>query len=241
MIIKYPTGFYADVLPLNLDQAGNITFTVSDTRPPRAELTFPQIPTGLYYKKKKPVSADRYVVDPVYYVSTANSSTLNNNNQQFEIGQILEISSVDFPSVTPINTSLKFDSVHNLNVLNYPEMGLDQQEIAAINNNSQAVFLGLIDKLNVAKAEVQTYDIDINKYQKQINETNKTISAVDVMLANLSDGFAKSELEKTKETLVNSLTTATEGLYLTIDEREKVAASITVIIDELNSLSVVVK
>ncbi len=241
MIIKYPTGFYADILPIDLNQEGNITFTVSDNKPPRAELTFPQIPTGLYYKRRKPISADRYVTEPVYYVSTANSSTLNNNTQQFEVGQILDITTTDFPNVTPINTTLKFDSVHNLNYLNYQEMGLSQEEINTINTNSQPIFLSLIDKLNVSKAEVQTYDIDINKYQKQINETKKTIVAVDVMLANLTDGPVKDEMLRTKATLDQSLSTATEALFITVQEREAVAANISNIVDELNNLSTVVK
>lgn len=241
MIIRYPTGFYSDALPMELSQAGNITFTISDSKPPRASLLFPQIPTGLYYKRRGTIQRDVYVTEPVYVVSTSNTESINDNRFQYEIGELIE------PDVDVADTvggdvvDKTYVSTHNLNRLDYEEMGLVAEEINAINDNSKSVYFGLNSKLNEYKAELQSYDIEINRYQKTINETEKALAAVEIMVNNLSPGPARDELIKTKDSLGRSLSLSYEGQTLTIAQRNETDQNIKTILAELRDLALVVK
>lgn len=241
MIIRYPTGFYSDALPMELSQAGNITFTVSDSKPPRASLLFPQIPTGLYYKRRGKVIRDIYLTEPVYVVSTSNTESINDNRFQYEIGELIE------PDVDVADTvggdvvDKTYVSTHNLNRLDYGEMGLAANEINAINDNSKPVYFSLNTKLNEFKAELQSYDIEINRYQKTINETEKALAAVEIMVNNLTTSPARDELIRTKDNLGRSLSLSYEGQALTITRRNETDQNIKTILTELRDLALVVK
>lgn len=241
MIINYPTGFYADVLPLNLNEAGNITFTVSDTRPPRSELIFPQIPTGLYYRKRPSPRPDTYVGKPIFYISTANNPTLNNSTQQFEVGQYLDENTPIAFNLTDINVNSPYASTHNLNLFDYDSMGLNLTEINSIDYNSKKIFYDLNIKLNSLKAAVGSDDLNINKLQKQLNETAKTIDAVKVMTLNTSDTTVKDQLEATLVNLQRSYDLTTEQMALLVAKREEKALQVLAVSDELNNLAVVVR
>ena len=241
MIIKYPTGFYVDVLPMNLNEAGNITFTVSDTRPPRSELIFPQIPTGLYYRKRPSPRPDTYVGKPIFYISNANNPTLNNSAQQFEVGQYLDENTPIAYNLTDINVNSPYTSTHNLNLFDYDSMGLNGAEINSIDSNSKKIFYDLNIKLNSLKAAVGSDDLNINKLQKQLNETSKTIDAVKVMITNTSDIAVKEQLTTTLENLQRSYDLTTEQMALLVAKREEKAVQVMAISDELNNLAVVVR
>jgi len=241
MIIKFPTGFYSNVLPIELTQRGNITFTVSGGKPPRASLLFPQIPTGLFYKKKSMVNTIDYLTEPIYFVSAANSDAINDNRQQYEVGQYIEVGEpVPFPGdVTEID--LIYSSVHNLNLLDYVEMGLNINEINSINANSKQIYLTLNSQFNEYKALLVTQDIEINKSQKTINEIIKTLSAVETMINNLSSGSAKDELIKTKGSLTKNLDQNQEAQAAVLVARTENRLNMSTILNELRLLSMVVK
>ena len=241
MIIKYPTGFYANVLPIELAQQGNITFTVSGGKPPRASLLFPQIPTGLFYRKKTGLNTKDYLTQPVYFVSTANADTVNDNRLQYEVGQYIEVGEpIPFASdVSEID--IIYSSVHNLNLFDYTEMGLNNIEIDSINSNSKSIYLSLNNQFNEYKALLITQDIETNKYQKTINEIEKTISAVEIMINNLSSGPARGELIKTMDSLVSNLNLNREGQAMLVVARDENKANMLTILEELRKLSMVVK
>ena len=214
MIIKFPTGFYANVIPTHPSDVGNVTFTISDSTPPRSELLFPQIPTGLYYRRKNNSTSNRYLSEPIFYISSANSKILNNNTQQFEIGQLLEAKPPDDIFLTNIDVFGAHSSTHDLN---------------------------LIIRLNYYKASVNSFDIEINKSQKSINEAQKTVLAVSVMIENSSEGVVKDELIRTKDSLDKTLAMTQEKLYLLVSQRESKAEDVLSVTDELNKLALVVK
>ena len=241
MIIKFPTGFYTNVIPTHPSDVGNVTFTISDSTPPRSELLFPQIPTGLYYRKRNHNNSDRHLSEPIFYISSANSQVLNNNMQQFEIGQLLEAKPPADIFLTNIDVFGAHASTHDLNILDLEDMGLDTLEIKAINDNSSAIYLDLIIRLNVNKASVNAFDIEINKSQKSINETQKTVLAVNVMIENSSEGAVKDRLIRTKDSLDRLLIITQEGLHLLVSSREAKAGDILFLTDELNKLALVVK
>jgi len=241
MIIKFPTGFYANVIPTHPSDVGNVTFTISDSTPPRSELLFPQIPTGLFYRKRNNSTSNRYLSEPIFYISSANSKILNNNTQQFEIGQLLEAKPPDDIFLTNIDVFGAHSSTHDLNRLDLEDMGLDTLEIKAINDNSKAIYLDLIIRLNSYKASVNSFDIEINKSQKSINEAQKTVLAVSVMIENSSEGVVKDELMRTKDSLDKTLSMTQEKLYLLVSQRESKAEDVISVTDELNKLALVVK
>jgi LysM repeat protein len=241
MIINFPTGFYVNVIPASLSDVGNVTFTISDSNPPRSELLFPQIPTGLYYRKRSKNNSDRYLSDPIFYNSSANSQVLNNNTQQFEIGQLIDPKPPADIFLTNVDVYGSHSSTHNLNRLDLADMGLDVKEIKAINDNSRTIYLDLVILLNSIKASVNSYDTEINKRQKLLNETNKASSAVIVMIENLSDGVVKDELTKTKESLDKTLEITQESLLNLVASREAKALEVIMVTDELNRLALVVK
>lgn len=241
MIIRYPTGFYSNVLPMDLAQTGNITFTVSDGKPPRASLLFPQIPTGLFYKKKTGINTKDYLTEPVYFVSTANSNTINDNRLQYEIGEFIEVG-VPIPYSSDVSEiDAIYSSVHNLNFLDYAEMGLNNNEINSINDNSKKIYLSLNSQFNDYKALLVTQDVEINRYQKTINEIEKTLSAVETMINNLSSGSARDELIKTKDSLYLNLDINQSGQNRMLVARDENRKNMTTILDELRKLAMVVK
>ena len=241
MIIKFPTGFYSNVLPIDLAQRGNITFTVSGGKPPRASLLFPQIPTGLFYKKKTRVNTIDYLTEPIYFISAANSNTINDNRLQYEVGQYIEVGEpVPFPSDVSEIDSI-YSSVHNLNLFDYTEMGLNNNEINSININSKQIYLSLNNQFNDYKALLVTQDIEINKTQKTINEIVKTLSAVETMINNLTSGSARDELIKTKDSLTKNLYLNQETQTSILVARTENRLNMSTILDELRLLSMVVK
>lgn len=241
MIIRFPTGFYSNVLPIDLAQPGNITFTVSGGKPPRASLLFPQIPTGLFYKKRAGINTKDYLTEPVYFVSTANSETINDNRLQYEIGEYIEVG-VPIPFASDVSEiDSIYSSVHNLNLFDYMEMGLNTAEIDSINANSKQIYLTLNNQFNDYKALLIAQDVEINRYQKTINETEKTLSAVETMINNLSTGFARDELIKTKDSLISSLDTNRQGQEKTILARDENRRNMGTILEELRNLAMVVK
>jgi hypothetical protein len=226
---------------MDLTQPGNITFTVSDGKPPRASLLFPQIPTGLFYKKKTGINTPDYLRNPIYFVSTANSSTINDNRLQYEVGQYLEAGEPVALTGDVSEVDAIYSSVHNLNLFDYAEMGLNINEIDSINSNSKQIYLSLNNQFNDSKALLVAQDIDINKYQKTINEIEKTLSAVETMVNNLSPGATREELIKTKDSLIQNLELNKEGQAILLLARDENRLNIKTILEELRKLSTVVK
>lgn len=241
MIINYPTGFYSNVLPIDLAQRGNITFTVSGGKPPRASLLFPQIPTGLFYKKKSMVNTIDYLTEPIYFVSVGNSNTINDNRLQYEVGQHIEVGEPVLFAGDVSEIDHIYSSVHNLNLFDYTEMGLNNNEIDSINSNSKQIYLSLNNQFNDYKALLVTQDIETNKHQKTINEIVKTLSAVETMINNLTSGSARDELIKTKDSLISNLIINQEAQTVVLDARTENRLNMSTILNELRLLSMVVK
>ena len=107
MIIKFPTGLYKSVLPIN-GKSGNITYTISSMSPPRPFINAVKLPTIEELK----VTPDKVFTDEerreqlgelVFTVVNSNRSLPGSNTKTFEIGEILAFENL--VPVEEINTS----------------------------------------------------------------------------------------------------------------------------------------
>lgn len=185
MIIRYPTGLYASVLPAP-DEYGNVTFTISSTDPPRSALQFHQIPDGIANKH-----LDRQLLDKpllrenlgplAFTVSRSTASETGSGTKQFEIGEVLEFGDAEVASISPMLISSRTEIRHDTNVLDYDALGITDDELEAIKLSAHQALEQLEVSLNEARQNRANVEIDINKNQKAINETSKAIAALETL------------------------------------------------------------
>lgn len=186
MIINYPTGLYKNVLPDGPDDSQNVTFLISNTAPPKASLLFPKIPIGIANRKRAPDGLTpekrRLTVGPlVFTISRASRNLTGNNAQQYEIGSVLDFSYSSIKQTDPMLVSTKTEIQHNLNLYDYAELGLTEDDVELINEQSITTFDIITNRLNYLRIKRSDAEVRINTTQKLINEANKNIAALEVM------------------------------------------------------------
>lgn len=212
MIINFPTGFYTAAINPGPNKAGNVTFTVSSTTPPRSQLLFVKTPVGLSRRKR---SARLYtdkerrdvVAQLAISVSKSGASKVGSGMKQYEVGQILEFEAL--PPVTqnlnPMLVSATSDVRHDTNLLDYGAIGLSQDIQAAIEQESAAAYYNLQQQLNEAITKRRDLELDAQDTQKKLNEVNKTIDGLQGVLVvspnNQTLLAAVTELEAKREEL----------------------------------------
>jgi hypothetical protein len=186
MIINYPTGLYSTVLPKGQD-AGNVTYLISNTIPPRSDLLIPKVPIGIVEKKFKPrniVLTKRRETfgELIFSISKASRKEEGNNAKQFEIGRILEFNDESGKSVQPMYVAAATEMRHDTNILNYDQMGLSLEEQNAISELSLITQDALTERLNEYRRQRADAEQIINVNQKLINDLTKTIDSLEITL-----------------------------------------------------------
>lgn len=227
MIIRFPTGLYADAgqLPTNPADAGNVTYVISNDDPKRAQDVTLQLPLAEEIAPRPPLAYDdktrRAQLGPLVFTYVdANQTITGSNRKMFEVGQYLDFNSpeIDLPEQTPIPSIV--DIQHNTNVLDLEDAGLTTDEINSLIDQSTTKKKELEDQLATIQNEISNEKIAISENQKQINEVVKIISAVRVVVG-IPEGS-----QQHNPTLDSLLTRQTE--------LELARASL---VDELNSLN----
>ncbi len=237
MIIRFPTGLYKNVLPKVESDSTSVTYTISSTDPPRTELQFQQVPTGVERQLRNfPIHTlqTRRAAngDLIYTISKSNYSNVGWGAKQFEVGQVLEFSTVDESTVDPLlvgDTEIR----HDTNLLDYDAIGLSSAEQDLIKSSADAQFKELSDELNVLKMSHSDTSILLNTNQKTINEVSKAISA----LGQLSTDGISSIVAK----LNARLTELTVEKNTLIETLNSIAAEASSVSDSLKQLSELVK
>jgi hypothetical protein len=198
MIILYPTGLYDDVLPHQPQDSQNITFLISNTPPPRTSLLFPKIPVGVANRQRPPDTLTpeqrRITVGAlIFTVSSASRTQTGNNSKQYEIGEIFGFDNVWLKATDPMLASDKTEIQHNLNMYNYPELGLTENDVDLINEQSLSTFNTITNRLNYLRVARADAEVRINTNQKIINEANKNITALVIMIQ--TAGVTDSDVE----------------------------------------------
>lgn len=185
MIIKYPTGYYASALPAKPSDAGNVTYYISNSEPPRTQLQYPQVPLGIVQKIKPsrdldPVTRRSQVGELIYSISEGLPVSTATGKRQYEIGQIIEFSEDDGVAVDPMLVTSKTEVRHDTNLYDLASMGLSSEEIVTIENSTLVALGEITDRLNRVKQLRTDTELEINSLQKTINELNKTINSLNV-------------------------------------------------------------
>jgi hypothetical protein len=244
MIIKFPTGFYETVIPQNPQDGGNVTFVISNTEPPRANLTFPKIPLGIVDRKKQPKTIgllDRRdtVDDLVFTISQSSRTEEGNNNRQFETGQVLEFSDSPIKLIDPMLVGNTTQTQHDVNRLNYDALGVDAEEQQLIADSSLVVYRDLSDQLNTVRQRRRDSESLVTSNQKVINDTDRALKGL-VIIQNSSPttdsdvddliiklGLRRSEAFEARDEATEVANTAAAEASVLVDEIRTVGTILT--------------
>lgn len=250
MIIKYPTGLYYTVLPHVPSDAGNVTYTISNTAPPRSSLLFQKIPIGVVNKKKPSPAVLTYdrresVGELIFTVSKSIRSNEGNNARQYEIGQVFDFEQTEISAVDPMLVSEVTEIRHDTNRIDYDALGLTVAEQQALASATFVAQKDLMDSLNEVKRLRANAEENINSQQKIINDTNRAISGINITLeTTIVTGSFGSEGSVLEEIIAKLKVKATEAIIardqyvILANDYAAQAASLT---DQLRSVGVLVK
>lgn len=197
MIIRYPTGAYRDVLPSKESDIGNVTFTVSNTSPPRSSLTFPKIPFTIALRETKPTPKSK---DPSKYgelsitINKTKANVIRSNAKSYDVGQILEFAESALVAIKPMLVVESIEDRHDTNIYNLSNAGLTDVDRAVLTTGAQASQAIIRDKLNEAIRSRSNAEVEINNLQKQINEATKAKQAAEITMGLLVDKDAISQI-----------------------------------------------
>lgn len=186
MIIDYPTGLYKNVLPQEPGDDQNVTYLISNNPPPRDNLFFPKMSVGVASHRRPPHKITpqqrRLAAGPlVFTVSRSAGDEPGSGARQYDIGEVLEFGEPIIRTVDQMLVSDKTEVQHNLNVYDYAQLGLTEQDVQLINEQSLEVFDGISDTLNHLRARRADAEARIHTAQKTVNEAEKNIQALEVM------------------------------------------------------------
>jgi len=243
MIINFPTGLYKNVLPSGPADRGNVTYTISNTDPPRSGSLFPKIPFGIQTKLKVP-KIDTIVLrgavgSLIFSVSKATKSLTSDNIRQFETGQVLDFDDVDTKEILPMLVDEKTEVRHDITAINYSKIGVTADEQSTITNLSYSIYQSLTMRLNDIKRKRADAEEIISSNQKLISEIIRTINALTVIDDNsvttntdVIDLIDKLKLKHDTKIAVRDAATI---------DANKFAGQAQKLVDELRNVATVVK
>jgi hypothetical protein len=242
VIVKYPTGLYKDVLPADPSDRGNVTFTISNSPPPRTNLVFPKVPLGIVEKKRgvtpmPVVDRRQYVGQLVFSVSKARRKEIGNATRQYEIGSLLEFTEPFAEIVDPMLVNEVTEMRHDTNALDTDAMGITGTDLEEMNAASLRTQKILTDRLNALKRQRADAETVINVRQKTINEIDRTLSALEVIVVSDPD----SEVAQIILSLTKRKKTATKERDDAIKAANQYASEASVVADNLRTVAVVVQ
>lgn len=187
MIVRYPTGLYSSVLPRGPQQAGNVTFTISSTQPPRTSLLFPKLPPGVSGRRRTPrvidVSLRRKDVDNLLFtVNSASRGATSSSVKQYEVGQILEFGDLAPTRTLEPNTAGCHSEIrHDTGLLDYQRLGITPDQRALVEREGDEVYRRLEAELAAARQLYSDLQVAIGENQKLLTETGKALDALRAM------------------------------------------------------------
>ena len=243
MIINSPTGLYKNALPSKPADRGNVTYTISNTDPPRSGALFPQIPLGIQTKFRVPKINTIVLRDAVgllvFSVSKATKSLTSDNIRQFETGQVLDFDNVVAKEILPMFVDKKTEVRHDVTAINYDKIGVTANEQSIIANLSYSTHQSLTKQLNDIKRKRANAEETISSNQKLINEIVRTVNALMVINDNstttdtdLVDLIDKLKLERDAKIIVRDSATISAN---------ELAGQAQKLVDELRNVATVVK
>lgn len=244
LIINFPTGLYKTILPQSPEDRGNITYTISNNTPPRTNLLFAKINSGVANRKRDQEELDLFTIRQnngslIFSVASSIRSTEGNNARVYEIGQVLEFSDAPIQTITPMYVSKVSETRHDTNQFDYSLLGLTPEEVEIINRESVIMHNTITDKLNIARQARANAEVEIVNQQKIINDTTRNIDALKIIVDNSTD--ADMQVEMLIQKFIsrrNEAFIARDAAKVSADEYASEAAALQ---DQLRALATVVK
>jgi len=242
MIIKVPTGLYSELLPKKPSDAGSVTFTVSNQTPTRSELIYPKIPQQIierpkYIRSKDILKRRNTMGDLVVSINNSKTKQLGNNNKIYEIGQVLSFGETTLKSLDPMLVNDKNEVKHNINKLDYARMNVNSDEASIIQTKSLLIYEKLVKELNNIKTNRRDYEIIIQSNQKIINDTNRTINALNIILEQEKDDDIIGLKNKLEDKILASENIIAEA----ISKANNLADEATRLQDKIKNISTVIR
>lgn len=236
MRIKYPTAFYSSVIPSKPQQAGDVTFTISSTEPPRPKNASIKIPEGLAPKIPRQVIARSNFGELVFTISNANKSVLNNATKPYFVGDVLEFNqTATVLPVTNAPTSL-LEIRHDLNRIDYSALGLSVEEVELLNKESDSAQSELRTNLAIKQKQYDDIISNISNLQIVLNETRKAITATNII-------YEQSGSESIKEIIVKleiKLAETSAQIDTLTEQSASVSAEVNALVDQSRNIGVIV-
>lgn len=250
MIIKYPTGLYNSVIPEEPSDKGNVTYLISMTSPPRANLVYPKVPIGVISRHKEPKVIDLIERRDtfgilVYTISKASRLVEGNNAKQYEVGQVLDFDNASGKAVEPMLVNPVTEIRHDQNLYDYAQMGLSEDEQKFISDTSLLTANALTEQLNDLKRLRADAEQIINVNQKLINDLTKTIESLTITLEytaiDSSSGTEPNEVEELISRLEQRKNQAFIARDQAILDANQYATESNIVLDKLRSVGVLVR
>lgn len=243
MILRFPTGLYSKIIPKIPSDSGNVTFTISNQDPPRSSLLFPKISRGIAEQQYNPIHVStpnrrRTVGELIFTVSKAGQAITSSSAMQYEVGQTLEFTDQIVDSVDPMlvgDTEIR----HNLFSVDYDSLEISAGDQSNIVDESVVVYRLLMTRLNNIKQSRADADAIITQYQKDLNEANRTIGALNIIIENSPS--TAGAIISVVESLTTKVGIITNNLTLTLSLANDLAAEAADVVNKLKTLAMVVR
>ncbi len=210
--------------------AGNLTFMVSVTDPPRTKLLFVKTPAGLTVRPRPPrvfgaATRRAAVSNLVFTTSRSGPGSAATGTKRYEAGQVLEFDDAsNSQSIDPMLVNDVRESRHDTNLLDYEAIGLIGSELDDTLSISTAAYATVIDQLNSAIEARSDAETGLITVRKTIVEVDKAIAALDgvIVVVGADAGLEaiKSGLVARRSVLMSDVvsltTTANESAALAI-------------------------
>jgi len=241
MIINYPTGFYKTVLPRDSSDSISVTYTISNTIPPRTELFFPKIPSGIEQRQRQQSSEfDRDALgELVFSVTQSSQRVVENNSRLFDIGQVLEFEGSDQATLDPMFVSNCIEIQHNNKDFDYARFGLSSADVDVLKSTTTDKMVQLQDQLNDVRAARLDAEQIISSQQKLINDLNRNIKALSLLVDNITE--ADDDVVAVHSKLLVRRTQAIADKDAAVESANFNASESARIADELRIIATVVK
>jgi len=244
MIIRSPTGLYKSALPVNPSDGGNVTFTISNSDPPRAGLLFPKLPDGIELRTRTVLPVDPAVQraalgELVYTVSEAGRAIVGNNARQLQIGQILEFTNTIPQSLDPMLVGSTTEIQHNSDTLDYVGLGISDKQVEGVNSAAAAAYDALMGQLNTSKRQRADAEQTINTLQKQINDAQRAINALQIVINTTS--AVDQGIKDTLALLQRNLASYNKAMTVAIAAADAAATQAATVLNAMRSLATVVQ
>lgn len=180
MIIKYPTGFYRDVLPSKESDSASVTYLISNSLPPRSSLVFPKLPDALVNKKiDRPVGPLNSNVYGALALTVTKSAPTNilSGVKAIDLGEVIEFEDAATQLIAPMLVTFETEVRHDTNRYDLAAIGITADKQQAFIDEIKKGQAKVRQELNDCVQQRADADIVIDKLNKRLAEAEKTRSA----------------------------------------------------------------